>query len=272
MRPLFRTTLPSLSARLALFVLPLISSAGTAADGVARILSVYHGLEEVTARAMRWCNRSAVEPQDGMPLVFSVQIDADSVSPSAFAVLTSEGTRVTPLCATLRPALESLEQRTVLLVGEFSPGDAAPARVEVVGSLKDKQGNALTGLYSDKITALAEGPSLVFAEALSPASAGLSGECPARTEQAIQLTWEGGVTGPMGTRLGEAQRTSVTILLENGRTVYPLSLGDDDPDNHVIVCLTQRSPAVSVSIEAGYFHDPGDDPNPATTVLVTANH
>ena len=68
-----------------------------------------------------------------MPLVFSVQIDADSVSPSAFAVLTSEGTRVTPLCATLRPALESLEQRTVLLVGEFSPGDAAPARVEVVG-------------------------------------------------------------------------------------------------------------------------------------------
>ena len=86
MRPLFRTTLPSLSARLALFVLPLISSAGTAADGAARILSVYHGLEEVTARAMRWCNRSAVEPQDGMPLVFSVQIDADSVSPSAFAV------------------------------------------------------------------------------------------------------------------------------------------------------------------------------------------
>ena len=131
MRPLFRTTLPSLSARLALFVLPLISSAGTAADGAARILSVYHGLEEVTARAMRWCNRSAVEPQDGMPLVFSVQIDADSVSPSAFAP--SEGTRVTPLCATLRPALESLEQRTVLLVGEFSPGDAAPARVEVVG-------------------------------------------------------------------------------------------------------------------------------------------
>ena len=233
-----------------------------------RILSIYHGLDPLPPRATRLCGLPPAANQDGMPVVFSVQVDGDTISASAFAVETSSGEIVTPLCATLRPALEPLEQRTVLLIGEFSPADALPVSVEIVGQLQDVNGNSLVGLTGKKVTALESGPSLVYAERFSPSQSGLAGECPEQTVQAVQLTWEGGVTGPQGTDLAEAQRTAVTILLDDGKSVHPLALGDDDPDNHVIACIAESSPAISVSVVAGFFHDPGDDANPETRITV----
>ena len=233
-----------------------------------RILSIYHGLDPLPPRATRLCGLPPAANQDGMPVVFSVQVDGDTISASAFAVETSSGEIVTPLCATLRPALEPLEQRTVLLIGEFSPADALPVSVEIVGQLQDVNGNSLVGLTGKKVTALESGPSLVYAERFSPSQSRLAGECPEQTVQAVQLTWEGGVTGPQGTDLAEAQRTAVTILLDDGKSVHPLALGDDDPDNHVIACIAESSPAISVSVVAGFFHDPGDDANPETRITV----
>ena len=58
------------------------------------------------------------------------------------------------------------------------------------------------------------------------------------------------------------------MLLEDGATVNPLALVDDDPDNHVLACLAEDSPAQSVEVHAGLFHDPGDVANPATQVGV----
>jgi hypothetical protein len=164
--------------------------------------------------------------------------------------------------------MELLEQRTVLLIGPFSPEDSLPLSVEIVEQLEDIEGNSLLGLRGEKVTPLAAGPSLVFAERFGPSASGLEGECPEETAQAVLLTWEGGVTGPQGADLAEAQRTAMSVLLENGDRVHPLILGDDDPDNHVIACLAETSPAVSVSVIAGFFHDPGDDANPATSVDV----
>ena len=233
-----------------------------------RILSIYHGLDPLPPRATRLCGLPPAANQDGMPVVFSVQVDGDTISASAFAVETSSGKIVTPLCATLRPALEPLEQRTVLLIGEFSPANALPVSVEIVGQLQDVNGNSLVGLTGKKVTALESGPSLVYAERFSPSQSRLAGECPEQTVQAVQLTWEGGVTGPQGTDLAEAQRTAVTILLDDGKSVHPLALGDDDPDNHVIACIAESSPAISVSVVAGFFHDPGDDANPETRITV----
>lgn len=234
----------------------------------ARILSIYHGLDPIPPRATALCGMPAVGGQDGMPVIFSVQIDIASVSATAFAVEISSGEIVTPLCATLRPAIEPLEQRTILLIGAFSPADSLPLSVEIVEQLEDTEGNSLLGLKSEKVTALADGPSLVLAERFTPSAAGLETECPEATTQAILLTWEGGVTGPQGADLSEAQRTAVAVLLENGERVPPLSLGDDDPDNHVIACLAENSPAVAVSVVAGFFHDPGDDANPETHIDV----
>lgn len=237
----------------------------------AHILSVYHGLDPLPPLATRLCGLPPARGQDGMPVTFSVQINDASVSATAFAVGTSSGEIVTPLCATLRPAIEPLEQRTVLLIGVFSPDDSLPISVEIVDQLEDIEGNSLVGLKGEMVTALAAGPSLVFAERFAPSWPGLEGECPTETAQAVLLTWEGGVTGPQGADLGEAQRTAISVILENGERVYPLSLGDDDPDNHVIACMAETSPAVSVSVIAGYFHDPGDDANPETGVDITSS-
>lgn len=236
----------------------------------ARILSVYHGLDPLPPMATRLCGLPPAGGQDGMPVVFSVQIDGDTVSPTAFAVEISSGEIVTPLCATLRPAFESLEQRTVLLIGPFSPGDSLPVSVEIVEQLEDVDGNSLLSLKGEKVTALAAGPSLVFAERFAPDNEGLEGECPEQTAQAVQLTWEGGVTGPGGAALAEAQRTAVSVLLDDGNSVLPLALADDDPDNHVIACVAETSPAISVSVAAGFFHDPGDDANPETKIDVVS--
>ena len=155
----------------------------------ARILSVYHGLDPIPPGATALCGMPPVGGQDGMPVTFSVQINSETVSATAFAVETSSGEFVTPVCATLRPALESLEQRTVLLIGPFSPEDSLPLSVEIVEQLEDIEGNSLFGLRGEKVTALAAGPSLVFAERFAPDASGLAGECPEETAQAVLLTW-----------------------------------------------------------------------------------
>jgi len=234
----------------------------------ARILSVYHGLDPVPPMATRLCGMEPVRAQDGMPVTFSVQIDNETVLPSAFTVKTSTNNLVTPICATLRPADELLEQRTVLLIGSFSPGNSKPVSVEIVDHLRDIDGNSLLGLQSQKVTSLESGPSLVHAERFAPGTPGLEDECPQGITQAILLTWEGGVTGPSGVDLDELQRTAITLVLENDTRVNPVSLGDDDPDNHVIACVTQKSPAISIVVSAGFFYDPGNDPNPETSVDV----
>ena len=121
-----------------------------------RILSAYHGLDPLPPLATtRLCGLPPTRGQDGMPVTFSVQINSASVSAAAFAVETTSGEIVTPLCATLRPAIETLEQRTVLLIGPFSVGDSFPQSVEIVGQLEDVDGNSLAGLKIAKVTLLA---------------------------------------------------------------------------------------------------------------------
>jgi hypothetical protein len=156
----------------------------------------------------------------------------------------------------------------VLLIGSFSVDKSLPRSVEIVEQLEDVDGNSLVGLKIEKVTPLASGPSLVLAERFAPDTLGLEGECPIDIAQVVHLTWEGGVTGPQGAALAEAQRTAISILLRDGNSVHPLFLAEDDPDNHVIACVAETSPAVLVSVAAGLFYDPGDDANPETRIDV----
>ena len=116
-----------------------------------KILSAYHGLDALPAGANVLCP-IAVEGEDGMPVVFSVQIDSNSVMAEAFEVETASGEMVTPICATLAPALEMQEQRTVLLAGAFGTRNAPPLAVEVVGALEDLNGKSLQGERFTNIT------------------------------------------------------------------------------------------------------------------------
>ena len=82
-------------------------------DTMPRILSVYYGLDELPLAASLLCG-AVVAGQDGVPVTFSVQLDGATVAPEDFVVETATGARVTPDCATLAPATEPLELRTVL--------------------------------------------------------------------------------------------------------------------------------------------------------------
>ena len=239
----------------------------TVGPAVGSILSAYYGLDELPAGVALLCGAEGVG-EDGMPVTFSVQLDEDTVSATVFSVETQSGDAVTPVCATLQPADEPLELRTVLLAGTFGTPDAPPRAVEVVGALKDLAGEPLQGLRTDTITPLEAGPSLLLAERFDADAAGLAGECPEGTRQVVQMTWEGGVSGPDGTALGESQRTAVAVTLGEGSEVTPIALADDDPDNVVHVCLDTTDTPQSIAVTAGFFHDPGDDPNPSTKIDV----
>ena len=60
--------------------------------------------------------------------------------------------------------------------------------------------------------------------------------------------------------------SGVSITLETGETVEPIALADDDPDNHLLVCLDTDTPAALVHVDASLFEDPGHDPNPDTQI------
>jgi len=230
-------------------------------DDAPTILTAYHGLDELPAAVLVLCGAAAIG-EDGMPVVFSVPLEGDTVTPAAFRVETSAGP-VEPVCATLRPADEPLELHTVLLAGPFGTAADPPLAVEVVGDVRAADGASIQGLRTDTITPLAAGPSVVLAEAFEPTTPGLDPECPAGTTSVVQFVFEGGVTGPDGSALGEPQRLGVSLHLAGGDVVPPTALGDDDPDNYVHAC-TDRAEAVEfVSVAEGLFHDPGDDPNPA---------
>lgn len=248
------------------------TSAASEAEPAARILSAYYGLDQMPTPVIRLCPGTRSIGADGMPVTFSVRIDSATVKPEAFAVTNAAGEVVTPKCATLRPADERLENRTVLLAGTFGTAEAQPTAVEIVGDLRDEGGRSLKGLRTPKITPLEDGPSLLLAERFAPDTPGLAGECPDGTQQVVQLTWEGGVTGPKSADLRDPQRAAVSVTLADGAVVHPIALADDDPDNFVHACLDTPTAATSVSVKAGYFHDPRDDANPDTKIGVVAGH
>ena len=52
----------------------------------ARILSIYHGLADIPPVATQlFCNLPPAPNQDGMPVVLSVQVDSETITPNAFA-------------------------------------------------------------------------------------------------------------------------------------------------------------------------------------------
>ena len=233
------------------------------------ILSAYHGLDALPMEIRLVCNNQGAG-EDGLPVVFSTQLDNTSIKPEYFIVENAAGERIIPVCASLQPAVETLELRTVLLVGAFGSPSAHPAAVEVVGEVLDSAGTSLKGLRTESITRLDSGPRVILAEYFPPDTVGIErDECPKQTAQIIQLTWTGGVTGPNASPLGAPQRRGVTVELNNGEHIQPVALGDDDPDNHILLCLDTEIPALSVQIQEGLFHDPGDDANPTTSIHVT---
>lgn len=248
--------------------------AAQAADGqTARALSAFFGLDNsLPFGANVLCLGASGE--DGMPVVLSHTVDAETLEPEDFLIVTQSGAERTPMCVTLRPARDAGETRTVLLIGEFgNAGDDPPATVRVVDDLFSDgvTGDRVNfrGAQTD-VTPLDAGPSLVLAEVVSGDG---QSDCPDGMQQVIRVTWAGGVRRPDGDDAGDAERAlyRVTVQRVDGSQdeIAPAALADlGDRDNNHLLCLETSDPAVSVSFPAGHLVDPNQDLNPDTQVAV----
>lgn len=246
------------------------------------LLSAYFGLDNALPRGVvQYCRGGA--GLDGMPVILSQEIDPDTLQAEDFAVMTEGGVVSTPSCATLSPATDAGELRTVLLVGEFGDADSdPPARVEVVGDIFTEDAVNFLGARI-AVTPLSAGPSLVVAERIPLAEWRLdqgSGRsvgngCPsAGTLQVIRVTWAGGISNAEGDEAGEVERAlyRVTLRQVDGTEteVTPFALADlGDGDNNHLLCLDVRGEPLSAYFPEGYFYDPNDDTlNPETSIAV----
>ncbi|MEL6452115.1 MAG: hypothetical protein AAFQ19_12720 [Pseudomonadota bacterium] len=249
----------------------------------AELLSAFFGLDNALPFLARLICRGA-PGKDGMPVIFSTEIDHTTLQAGDFQVTTASGATGQMTCVTLLPATDAGELRTVLLVGEFGRAETdPPVQVEVVGHLQSIDGTLdFRGARVD-VTPLASGPSLVTAEIADPTARDLGlgqrrtdgDDCPADgIQQAVRVVWAGGVVLANGDEPGDAERDlyRVTVRAADGteRDVAPAALADlGDGDNNHLLCLDTSDTPLSVAFPAGVFVDPNKDLNPDTEVSVT---
>lgn len=249
----------------------------------AALLSAFFGLDNGLFQVANLiCNGAA--GKDGMPVIFSTEIDHTTMQAGDFKVTTAAGETGTMHCVSLLPATDAGELRTVLLIGEFgNAGGDPPAKVEIIGNLRSIDGTINFKGTQVAVTPLAPGPTLVMAERVSATAVdkGLGlprtkgSACPATgVAQQIRVVWAGGVTLPNGDEPGEAERAQykVTVAGADGkpREINPVALADlGDGDNNHILCLDTADKPVSVSFPGGILKDPNSDLNPPTKVTIT---
>jgi hypothetical protein len=251
------------------------------------IISAFHGVDDRRPiRAMQGCNLPANQTVDGMPLVFSVEIDQSTLAPGDVRVVLSDGREVTPICAMTGPADEENEDRTVLLAGDFgSASGVVPVSVAIVGDLlaEAPAGGTvqLKGLESS-ITPFDAGPSILIAEMIRENELELENTrrrmgvaCPApATRQAIRLIWSGGVTNNnREVTLPRLRFYEVEIVGADGTSewITPFAMGDlNDWDNNQDLCLDRDGTPKAVRVAAETVTDPSGHWNEAQKIAVTS--
>ncbi len=201
----------------------------------AELLYAFHGLESLPRVANLICRGS--RGRHGMPVIFSTEIDLETMQAGDFRVVTKSGQIGTMHCVSVLPATDPGEMRTVLLIGDFgNASEDPPVEVDVIGHLHSIDGRLDFRGATVAVTPLEDGPSLIFAEVVEDWT--LVGNLgPRRTRgslcpsdnivQAIRVTWAGGVTLANGKESGDVERDLYSIIVEaeNGsqRTVTPRS-------------------------------------------------
>ena len=242
------------------------------------LLSAFFGLDNAMPSAINiLCFGAAGD--DGMPVVLSHRISSDSLRPEQFQITTRSGQLRTPECATLRPAGDPGERRTVLLIGEFGNADTDPP--EVVTIVEDLLSDMAAPLnfkgQSVEVTPLSEGPSMVLAESVDREEWAVDRrgtQCPSEgVRQIIRVTWNGGVRLANRDEPGDAEKGLYSIKMEpeqgESYITHPIAIAElGDNDNHHFLCLDTDDKASAVSFPSGHFIDPNRDLNPDTSVML----
>ena len=250
----------------------------------ATLLSAFYGLDDDLPPVADRGVCEGAGGADGMPVIFSHEIDVRTMQAGDFRVTAASGKIGKIICVTLAPADDKGEFRTVLFAGHYGSIDDQPVKVEVIGNLLsiDKSLN-FKGASVDVIP-LEDGPTMIWTEvvpedewelgkAATPLRWGGGSGCPKGTKKVVRVTWAGGITKPGGDEVDDVERLQykVTVLKENGGTieVTPFAFGDlVDGDNNHKLCLDVVGVPQSVFFPAGYLTDPREDLNPESTIII----
>ena len=260
-------------------------------DEEATLLSAFYGLVDSIRTPGLFCrNRNE---NDGMPVVFSHELDASTIEANSFQIVKSSGSIGEVFCATLFPSCDFGEKRTVLLIGSFGGQSDPPQLVRIIGDIE-----SMDGIHSFKgsqtaVVPLADGPSIVFAEKIEMKNSEQSvrlnifrnvlfcfvfnicgTQCPEETKQIVLVTWNGGITKPDTNEIDDKERQlyNVKVQLEDGQIldVSPFAIADlNDRDNNHKLCLDVEGTPLSVSFPAGHIIDPAGDLNEESFVNIT---
>ena len=244
----------------------------------ATILSAFFGLDNaMPLKSMGiW---SKAPGKDGMPLVFSHEIDPATLNQQVFKITTQKGDRMNVAFATFKPAIEAFELRTILLIGKFGNApDNEPKEVEIIGDLKTRDGQNLKG-QKIMVTPLKDGPFISYAEYFSLANdypfieKGAGCDCPkTETKTIVRTVWAGGVKALNGKELGKSELTSFTIsIIQNADTikVHPFLIADiDDNDNNIDLCIKEEGTPILVEVKGNIAIDPRGDKNSNTKLKI----
>lgn len=252
----------------------------------AGLLSVFFGLDDGLPRIADKGICDGAAGKDGMPVIFSHEIDLSTMQAGDFRVLSESGKVGEITCVTLAPADDPGESRTALVVGQYGSAEDQPVSVEIIGNLLSIDGKVNFRGAQSPVIALEDGPTMTWSEVVpeeqwdlgKPATllpwGGGSG-CPLGTTQVVRVTWAGGITKPGGQEIDDKERSAyrVTISIDaNQAEVIPFAMGDlGDGDNNHELCLDEEGTPVKVEFPAGLVTDPREDLNPANRVKVTVN-
>ena len=253
----------------------------------AALLSAFFGIDNGLPRVANKGICPGAAAQDGMPVIFSHEIDVDTLQAGDFRVVAESGAVGEILCVTPAPAADAGELRTILIVGEFGSAENQPVNVEIVGNLlsKDGQLNFIGAVVT--VTALEKGPTIEWSEVvpesqweLGKAATSLpwggGNGCPLDTKQVVRVTWAGGVTKPGGDEIDDVERQAYRVTMslgDEGETeLVPFAIGDlGDGDNNHELCLDRAGSPLRVDFPAGLLTDPREDLNPDTSIEITGN-
>lgn len=208
----------------------------------------------------------SLDGDDGLVLVFSVEVDPAGLEADRFSVVLADGRRVTPDRATLAPANESDENRTVLLSGDFGHPKRNPANhVMIVRLLHAEDGRVLQGLARD-VSPLSTPGTIVRAELVDVGERTCEG-----ARQAVRTYWTDVLRGVESDDLGH-----VHVVLEGGAKAsptrfddHPVDLAEAAADNVLDLCLDSDEPARAVHVDAGAFTDLAGRPSREVNIRVT---
>lgn len=239
----------------------------------AKVLTAFFGLDKLPLQSFLLYYKAY--GKNGMPLVFSQELDPSTINTSDFEITTKDGIKHKVEFVTLRPAEEEFELRTLLFIGEYGTHpENPPILVKVVGDLFSRSGHNYKG-QSVPVIPLPAGPTISYAEHFiidddyPYVESGRGCDCPKEeTSLVVRTVWAGGVRALNGTELGDAELEAFTVHMVKDQDtieVTPFKLADlGDNDNNIDLCLKESGIPILVEAEANIAIDPRDDPNPST--------